>query len=399
MQIGKICTEFGFSLHSQIEFKNNNMAFILVFIPVFIAMAYALVHEYQRKFLVGSITLTVVTLMTIGRFVILGIMFDKGYNEVASWMRWAEAAFSMYIIPVMYMYLCDQCGTKWNNREAIAMSILPLLAALHSPVISLGTVDPMQRLDIVSNALNVFNNGQRLFYVPLRPAIVVINCLIVSGCMVRLWYRLKKYGLKFTKQMWAYYIWMALLLGGTAVSFIMSMQSSADNNIQWEFFIYFSVVLTLGYIFIPYSFRVKPIVTEDGKHVGLDSFIVQDERLVHQLHQLLEEDKIYLKPGIFIEDVATMMATNRTYVTRLMRQEFNQTFNEYINNARIMYSKKLLLTTDMTVEDIALASGFPNGSAYCRVFKRFTGISPVAWKGGQEETGRIASEEDEIDEE
>lgn len=366
--------------------NNKIMNFIYSFIPLFIAMAYALVHEYQRKFLVGSVTLTVVTAMAIGRFVILGLMFE-GKVEITPLMRWLESFFSIYIIPVMYMYLCDQCGTQWNNREAKIMVALPLIMLIPDPVIALGTTDPMQHLDIMKHAINVFKDGTRLFAIPMRPVIVVINCLIVSGCMARLRFRLKKYGLRFTKPMFAYYGWMWCVLGGTALSMILQTHNTTDPTQQWIFFIFNSVVLTFGYFFIPYSFKVRPIVTEDGKHVHLDQFIVQDKRLVSQLHQLFEEDKIYLKSGLFIDDVAEMMATNRTYITRLMRQEYNQSFNEYINNARIMYSKKLLLTTEMTVEEIALSSGFPSGSAYCRVFKRLTGISPVAWKGGQEETG------------
>lgn len=322
---------------------------LVLFLPVVSAMIFALVKEFGRKYLVGTITLSILSVMVLARFVILAVIFEET-AQTDAFLLWLESALSMYIIPVMYMYLCDQCGTKWNNREAIVMSLIPIAA---------------------------------LIYQPLRPAIVVINCAIVTGCMVRLYFRLKKYGLHFTRPMWLYYTWMFFVLASTALSFIFDIYSNPDLGLQIGFFVFYAVLVTLGYVFIPYSFRVCPIETEDGQGVALDSFIIQNDRLIREMHQLMDQDRIYLRQGLLIDDLASMMGTNRTYVTRLMRQEYDRTFNEHLNNCRIEYSKNLLLTTNQSVEDIALNSGFPGASAYCRVFKRVTGTSPVAWKESQ----------------
>lgn len=102
-------------------------------------------------------------------------------------------------------------------------------------------------------------------------------------------------------------------------------------------------------------------------------------KLVAELHRVLEEEKVFLRPDIHIDDVARMLFTNRTYVTQLMRQEYGLSFIEYVNVARIQYSQSLLYSAQMSLDDVAMKSGFQSTSNYCRAFKRIMGSSPLAW--------------------
>lgn len=102
--------------------------------------------------------------------------------------------------------------------------------------------------------------------------------------------------------------------------------------------------------------------------------------VVRALHKVLEEDMIFLRPDVHIDVVARILLTNRSYVTRLMRQEYGLSFIEYVNIARIQYSQNLLYTTHMTLDEIAERSGFQSTSNYCRAFKRYIGIAPLQWR-------------------
>lgn len=107
------------------------------------------------------------------------------------------------------------------------------------------------------------------------------------------------------------------------------------------------------------------------------------ERLKYNLHKILEMDKVFLQPDIHIEDVAKMLCTNRTYVSRMMREEYGISFIEYVNIARIQYSQQLLYSTnDITLDMVAEKSGFQSTSNYCRTFKRYIGSTPLNWLQG-----------------
>lgn len=114
--------------------------------------------------------------------------------------------------------------------------------------------------------------------------------------------------------------------------------------------------------------------------------VTNNRQLIADLHKVFEEEKVFLQPDIHIEDVAKMLLTNRTYVTRLMRQEYGLSFIEYVNIARIQHSQSLLYSSNMTLDEIAERSGFQSTSNYCRAFKRYIGTSPLAWKNSLPQT-------------
>lgn len=119
---------------------------------------------------------------------------------------------------------------------------------------------------------------------------------------------------------------------------------------------------------------------EENKDKENDKVVTLNKRLVADLHRVFEEEKVFLRPDIHIDDVARMLYTNRTYVTRLMRQEYGLSFIEYVNVARIQYSQSLLYSQTMTLDEVAERSGFQSTSNYCRAFKRIMGTSPLAWR-------------------
>ena len=57
------------------------------------------------------------------------------------------------------------------------------------------------------------------------------------------------------------------------------------------------------------------------------------------------------------------------HLNRVFRQYLNQTPTEYINNVRLEYAKNLLITTNKTVIEIAMESGFDNLSHFYHKFK------------------------------
>lgn len=53
--------------------------------------------------------------------------------------------------------------------------------------------------------------------------------------------------------------------------------------------------------------------------------------------------------------------------------------NQYLQQVRVDKAKKLLLTTEMNVQQIAYAVGYENVSFFIRVFKKITGCTPSQW--------------------
>lgn len=108
--------------------------------------------------------------------------------------------------------------------------------------------------------------------------------------------------------------------------------------------------------------------------------LTDEEDLRIRFENLIVTGQLFLRQGIRISDIATMLDTNRTYISRLVNSTYNMSFSDYINTLRIDYAQQYLLhDRDARQSDIAAACGFPNASAFNNVFKKITGVTPKIW--------------------
>lgn len=69
-----------------------------------------------------------------------------------------------------------------------------------------------------------------------------------------------------------------------------------------------------------------------------------------------------------------------SYICRKFKFYTNSTLIEYINKTRISHAQQLLSSTNATITDISINTGFSNLSHFGRVFKEITGYTPSKWR-------------------
>ena len=77
-----------------------------------------------------------------------------------------------------------------------------------------------------------------------------------------------------------------------------------------------------------------------------------------------------------ISQVAEAAGLSPGYFSSLFRQIVGISFREHLNRVRVEESKHLLLSTNHSLADIAIAVGFPDQSYYCKIFKKIVGVTP-----------------------
>jgi len=77
-----------------------------------------------------------------------------------------------------------------------------------------------------------------------------------------------------------------------------------------------------------------------------------------------------------LASVAEYVQLSPNYFSTLFSQVVGVSFREQLNRIRIEESKQLLLSTDYSLADIAVAIGFPDQSYFCKAFKRIVGLTP-----------------------
>ena len=107
------------------------------------------------------------------------------------------------------------------------------------------------------------------------------------------------------------------------------------------------------------------------------------DQLYSSLELLMQQEKIYLNPELRLNELASMLGTNRSYVSRLIHNRRNLNFCDYVNDYRIEHAKKMLTLSDgdmLPIEEVALKSGFTSNSTFYRVFSFKEGISPSRYR-------------------
>ena len=83
---------------------------------------------------------------------------------------------------------------------------------------------------------------------------------------------------------------------------------------------------------------------------------------------------------ITIEDILQFCPLSRSHFHSLFKQETGKTFIQYLNQLRCDKAGNLLITTDDTILNISLNTGFNNLSHFCHTFKDVKGSSPAKYR-------------------
>lgn len=84
--------------------------------------------------------------------------------------------------------------------------------------------------------------------------------------------------------------------------------------------------------------------------------------------------------NLTLTGVAAYLGVSPNYFSTLFHKTVGESFREHLCRVRIEESKRLLLSTDFSLNQIGLAVGFSDQSYYSKVFKRITGLSPGEYR-------------------
>ena len=84
--------------------------------------------------------------------------------------------------------------------------------------------------------------------------------------------------------------------------------------------------------------------------------------------------------GLTLASLSAKCFYNPSYFSRAFKEKFNCSLSNYIKHLRIERAKLLLLTHEITVEDVALSVGFTDRSAFYKAFHNETQKTPAKYR-------------------
>ena len=81
-----------------------------------------------------------------------------------------------------------------------------------------------------------------------------------------------------------------------------------------------------------------------------------------------------------IADLAREADVHPGHLARAFRQHFRMTLGSYVRNLRLEWVAARLLSSEEPLASLALAAGFADQSHLTRAFKRYSGLTPRAYR-------------------
>lgn len=124
----------------------------------------------------------------------------------------------------------------------------------------------------------------------------------------------------------------------------------------------------------------QPVAEQPAEPEPEELKLQQEAAFAERMYLLFEKEHVYLNPRLRLSELATLLGTNRTYLSQYFNQNCESTFYDFVNDYRIHHAKLLLHSTDDTLETIAMNSGFNSLSTFRRAFVQREGMSPIEFR-------------------
>lgn len=316
-------------------------------------------------------------------------MYAKGrHHRLQRMMFWFMAyLLSISVFEFCYFYMSAPASTSLSApiTDILEMTVVPCALFV---IIRLTNPQKSQKALIIANLLFYMAGGiatavtgSSTVYETLLAVTVVYSVgIIVYGFFaVHLFNKrlktdfsdnqLSLYWLKYIV-----YLYIAIMFIWTAATICSSEYMVAIYNVS---------VLVLFGLFCYFVYRQDDMLEALDVMVdeeSADGVVSRTYDFEANFQKVFEEDNIFLNPKLNIVELSIAVGTNRTYISNYINQQLHTTFYEYVNGWRVRRAKQLLLSTTLTLEEVAGKSGFNSLSSFRRYFTNSTGLTPASYR-------------------
>jgi AraC family transcriptional activator of pobA len=109
----------------------------------------------------------------------------------------------------------------------------------------------------------------------------------------------------------------------------------------------------------------------------VDDLRLNNEPLLAEVFGFVEER--YGEP-VSLKDVARAVSLSPGHLTTVVRRKTGRTVLQWISERRLAQARRLLVETDLAVEEVGHRVGYRDPTYFVRSFRRAHGTTPLGWR-------------------
>ncbi len=123
------------------------------------------------------------------------------------------------------------------------------------------------------------------------------------------------------------------------------------------------------------------ILIEDCKVKRYEkSIYIQEEKSIANVKKAITYMEENYEFNLSLKDIAHEIGMAPTYFERFFKKNTGETFYSYLNKIRLYYSYKELISTELSITEIAMNNGFSNVKSFIEMFKKTYNMTPGQYR-------------------
>lgn len=272
-------------------------------------------------------------------------------------------------IIILYSYPIEVINPRWLNLKRGVLMLLPWMMVA---VITLLMKHEFRVLTSFNEMLRYISEPNVWFRLII--ILLVIPYAVLIYVIPRQW---MKSGA--TNQWITFYTILILWIGILWIAFMLT-GSPLVSSIHLLFFMLFCLVTTYQELFlrirVPEKIEEQMEVAKQQDKATVDEG-TQEHPLWTKLGKLMKEQELWRNPDLTQEHLATLLKTNRTTLSDVIRENGFSGYKEYVNRIRIDEYLKIVNSEQyVSSQDAFFRVGYRSRMTALRYFQQFLGCTP-----------------------
>ena len=311
-------------------------------------------------------------------------MLDPQIWHSYRWLAWLPFSLSYWIGPSFYFYTLTLTNPDWRFRKVHLWHFTPIiLNYLHSVyhLVFPGNHTPWYWFHFISEIFE---------------SVAILSILIYmfySFRLIRNYQKILLDNVSNTERLQLNWLKQIILVIMTSFIFILiflAISSGASGMVffhQWNQ--YRSVVLLL-YALVLYWLSIFGFQQTQTLKLHRDlstsptSIDPRSQNVLAKLITAMEEQKLYRNPTLTLSDLSEVVQESNRTISSVINSQTQKNFFHFVNEFRVRDMQEKLddpRNNNLKIISLAYDSGFNSKATFNRIFKSYTGMTPVAYKG------------------